>query len=463
MSRVKRLLRGKLICGIFISWCLCYSALAKDSSLATIELSNSQFVRASETYFRDGASSSQTSWKLGWKARTDKRGYFAAIDVRNDFRAEEDTHYLKPFDLVLGAERQGMRTSLGRERHEWSVADEHWRIGMWQPRFADDQVARESAGFTGLFLRVGDPKLKLMFFASPYWFPDMKADFKTKNNKFMSKNPWFRPPTDIVNLDGVPTEVRYSFNRPATASVVEHAMAAAQVEFRPTDSRFVRVSTAYKPVNQLMIGFPLELHLQDPNYATVDVKTRVLYQQLTTIEGGLRDSEGITAWASVSFERPIRDEPPLEWTTQELKDSVVSSVYFGQNLRGSGSGATHAFISYLRVEGGDAADRGDFTSDESFFESRYMFKNAVQVGIRHPTPLFTTRFLAYLSGSALYDFAQHGVMVSGRVQQAFTKSWSGHVAMDFLGLIDRSGSQSDGFISTYRANDRISAGVQYVF
>ncbi|MGE3386946.1 MAG: hypothetical protein AB7K41_09480 [Bdellovibrionales bacterium] len=439
------------------------SASAKTFSQASLEFSNSQFLRASEPYFREGASSSLTSWKLGWKARAQRRGWFANVDARNDYQSEEDHHYIKPFDLATGWGNENNRFILGRQRQDWSVADDLWRIGMWQPRFTDDQITRENGGFTGAFAKFGNDDAHLLLFGSPYWIPDTQASFELKNQKFVSKNPWFKPPTNIVNLDGIPTDVRYNFDRPSVEDVIKHGMAAAQFEYRPTTVHFARVSAAYKPLNQLIIGFPLELHLEDPNYAQIDVKTRVLYQQLLTFEAGVRDQDGYTAWWSVTSDRPFRDNPPPEWTTQEVKDAVIGSVYVGRDLRGSGPNATHAYISYLRVEGGDAPDRGEFKGTKSLFEPRYMFQDAVQVGLRHTAPLLTRKWLAHFSGNVIYDFAQHGVMASAKIAQPFGKAWSALLSGDVIGLVDKSGRVQEGFISTYRANDRVSAGVQYVF
>jgi len=38
-----------------------------------------------------------------------------------------------------------------------------------------------------------------------------------------------------------------------------------------------------------------------------------------------------------------------------------------------------------------------------------------------------------------------------------------NINADFIGLSDLAGRVDDGFMSDYRANDRVSLGVQYVF
>lgn len=454
--------RGHALGGL-LALAISLNAAAKSSSQARMEIANSQYMRASETYFRDGASSSLTSWKLGWRGEAESRGFFSKADLRNDYQAEEDHHYIKPFDLNIGWGNDNTRLTLGRTRQDWSAADNVWRIGMWQPRFTDDQITREAAGFTGFFSRFGNERTHFLLFASPIWIPDQGATFSVKNQKFVSKNPWFKPPTTIVNLQGTETEVQYKLDRPNEADVIQHPMAAAQFEYRPTDMTFARVSATYKPMNNLLIGFPLELHevVPNPRYASIDVKARVLYQQMATLEGGVRDLDGWTAWASVTSDRPIRDNPPEEWTTQEVSDAVIGSVYVGRDVRGSGPNASHVYATYIRVDGGSAPDRGDILGTKSFFEKRYMFQNALQLGGKHSSPVFTGKWLTQVTGNMTYDFDQHGMMASLMMMQPFNKYWSGSFAADLIGLLDQAGQ--DGFTSTYRANDRVSIGVQYVF
>ena len=451
--------------GGLLALAICLNAAAKSSSQASLEVANSQFVRSSEPYFRDGASNSLTSWKLGWKGEAESRGFFSKADIRNDYQAEEEHHYIKPFDLHVGWSNENTRLVLGRARQDWSKADELWRIGMWQPRFTDDQIERENAGFTGLFLKTGNERAHFLFFASPIWVPDQQASFAVKDQKFVSKNPWFKPPTTVVNLQGVETDVRYKFHRPEELDVVQHAMVATQFEYRPSQGSFARVSATYKPINQLLIGFPLELHevVPEPRYATIEVETRVLYQQMVTAEAGVQDMNRWTAWASLSSDRPVRDNPPSEWTTQEVSSAVIGSIYAGRDLRGSGSFASHVFASYLRVDGGNAPDRGEILGTKSFFEPRYIFQDAIQLGARHSLNLFTSKWLARLGGSVTYDFGQHGILTSFSLAQPLSKYWSASASADFIGLVDRSGRKQDGFTSTYRANDRVSIGVQYVY
>jgi hypothetical protein len=451
---------------LILLWFFVYAptlASAADANQTLLEISSAQYFRSTEPYFRDGASASTMSWKLGFSGESAYRGFFGKAHLRNDYQAEEDHHYFKPFELAAGWRGDRAEVSLGRQLKPWSAMDSHWRIGLWQPRFQDDPLTREVGGLTGAFFQTKGSKLKFLAHASPMYLPELGPDAEIENRAFVSENPWFRPPTNLVNLRDNLTAVYYDLHKPPIEDIIFHGSGAVQLEYRPMATRFARVSAAYKPMNMLMYGFPIELHLQDPSYATVEVNPRVVYHQLLSLEGGIERENRLTTWWSLSHERPIRDETPAEWTTQEADDAVIGSAYLGYDIRGEGEYASHVFASYLLVQGGDAADGGDITGDGSFFERRYIFKDAAQVGFRHSAPWFSRKFLAKLTSTFTYDFAQHGIIFSTGLQQKLSKYWTMNINADFIGLSDLAGRVDDGFMSDYRANDRVSLGVQYVF
>jgi hypothetical protein len=223
------------------------------------------------------------------------------------------------------------------------------------------------------------------------------------------------------------------------------------------------VNGAYKPMNQILLGFPMELNIGPPSFAEIEVNPRVLYHQLLTLEAGVVRENRWTGWLSVTSERPLRDDTPPEWMTQEVSDAVITSAYVGYDVRGEGEYASHVYVTYLRVNGGDARDRGALASDDSFFERRYMFIDAIGVGATHSFPWLSRKWLTRAGLGLTYDQAQHGALLSASLGQKITKYWSTELKGDLLGLVDRSGQVDNGFFANYRANDRVSLGVTYVF
>lgn len=440
------------------------SALA-DSS-ASLELSNSQYFRANESYFRDGAVSSATSMKIGLKGSFYRRGFFGDLNLRDDYQAEENFHYVKPFDANIGWRSEHTEFRIGRYRYEWSQSDSEWRIGLWQPRFTDDFLHRESAGLTGAFWSAGSDQLQFMVFATPVFAPEMGANFQVEDRRFVSKNPWFLPPPSQVRFKGDLVDVFYDFARPDASEVVNHAAAASKVRWQPSEEGYLQFSASYKPINQFLLGFPATVRsdgVTNTMYAEVQVHARVLYHELYTLEAGQK-LNGWTSWMSLTQENPHRDQTPAEWITQELQPATVVSGYVGYDLRGEGKNATHGFVSHFYVQGGDAPDLGELKgSGDSLFTPRYMFKNATKIGLRHPFPFAKSGGLTRLITALTSDWDQHGIEYSARIEHPVAKYWQLAFEAEWLGLWDDSVLQKKGYTNLYRSNDRILLGVQYVF
>ncbi|MGE0527550.1 MAG: hypothetical protein AB7G93_12625 [Bdellovibrionales bacterium] len=96
------------------------------------------------------------------------------------------------------------------------------------------------------------------------------------------------------------------------------------------------------------------------------------------------------------------------------------------------------------------------------FERRFQYSEAYLVGLHFP---FRSglRFPLATDWSVRYDRRQNAGAFSARLAMNFTRAWRGQLELDVLGLVGSKGEVEDGFLSTYRANDRIALGMSYVF
>jgi len=427
----------------------------------SLKIENRQYFRSSEPYFRESAEDQSNSFDLSIKGKGTNGSLVSGIEVADTYEVSEDFHYIKPKEFFAGLKSGSFQFSVGRRLNTWSQADDLWRLGVWQPRFTEDKLEREVAGLTGAFAQLSNENHKFLIFGSGLYVPDMGANMDVEQDQFKSKNPWFRPPTSLVMINDKPTLVRYQFNRPTMGDVVSHGSVAAQYESRSPTGKFVRMSYAHKPLNQILIGGPIELLLPDPPYAFVEVNARVVYHDLYTFEVGELRKGGFHVWASITRDNPIRDNTPENWTTQEAVSTNVWSTYLGYDLSETGEQPSHVYLSYLRVDGGDGAVRGTIETNESIFERRYYFQDAVQAGFHHS--FSSLGGMATLVTTFLYEVGQHGTIFSTALTQSLDRNWSAQISLDFLGLLDTNGPVKDGFTSLYRANDRAQVGVQYVF
>lgn len=119
-------------------------------------------------------------------------------------------------------------------------------------------------------------------------------------------------------------------------------------------------------------------------------------------------------------------------------------------------------LGYLRIDGGTINDINTRSEKDSFtlFDERFFFYNSVLFKtegklFRLFNRDFTTKF------SYLRDFNQKGSLVNTEFQFFPTQRWAVLVGGDFISVDTE--NDSSAFLNQNRANDRVYAGVNYVF
>jgi hypothetical protein len=383
--------------------------------------------------------------------------------VRDTYRIGENYNYVKPYELyVLPFENQTYKFQAGRVLKDWSQADAYWEQGLWQPRFLDDKFLMEEAGLAGFFGEFRSGSSTAMLWASPLFIPEIGPDFSIRDGQFISGSPWFKPPTSQVLIGDQPTRTRYRVNYPDIKEIVLNPGVGGQWQTKDAATKryLRRISYAYKPMNQLLLGFPYYLELSenaDSSALNIEVNPRVLYHHLATWETEQDFGRGRLLTA-LTFDSPRRDSTPSTWITQEVKDALIASLEWEQGL-----GPGRLNFGWLRVWGGDQPDAGDFAPEGTLFERRFQYLQALRAGwdgefvnIGNWAWAFSSRFT--------YDVEQAGLVWGSQLTARPTGNLYIHLRADLIGLTgEEEKIDSGGFINTYRANDRVQTGVSYAF
>ena len=104
---------------------------------------------------------------------------------------------------------------LGRKIKRWSLADEHWDMGLWNPLNRLNPLHPSSIGLIGSFLTLNFKKWSFDFFLSGIYLPHKEVPIKEKNGRAYSTYRWFNPlyeQVDIFNLSYL--DIYYSFDNP---------------------------------------------------------------------------------------------------------------------------------------------------------------------------------------------------------------------------------------------------------
>jgi hypothetical protein len=369
---------------------------------------------------------------------------------------------ISPVSPELGNEG-AIRILAGRKLEHWSHLDEQWSLGIWQPRFRWDYLHPETVGLTGAYLEIERPLIKIVAWGSPIFVPERGAQVTTDGGLFESGSRWFVPPPRTVRLFGVDTPVNYTLAMPAVSDLVAHPGASVMARVGQDEGVWGSVGFAYKPINQLLLadeGSERLASTPDGIYIPAIIHPRVEYHALTSIEAGY-ESERARAWVSALSEHPFRDETPAAWNTEEITPAFALSATADVRLAGSRSRETRGELSWLGEWGGNAGDRGPDApgGEASQFEARYPYQTAVSAGVR-------TSAIERWEGATrlIYDIGHRGTIWSTEVAYRPWRRWALAAGVDlttsFSGADDPTGAD---LIARFNANDRVHAGVSYVF
>ncbi len=440
----------------------CWASVNETSSLG---FHSSQYVSSGESSFSRNANSNNSSFVFA-DERSDKiRGPFTThLNIKDEFSPSEDWNYFDVYEAYAKVTLpENSSVSLGRKRMRWNEWEENWGVGIIEPRYVEDKMHPQFAGLTGLFAETKGKSTSGTIALLPVYVPDFGPHFYVRDDVFYSANPWFIAPSPAYVFNGQPGDIHYMVNQPDTGKIISHPGIAAKVETTPTKSYLTRVSYAYKPIEQLFIGFPSNrvVVADDETFMQVEITPFVNYQRVLSNDH-IYKYKMWTFSAGWMHEDLLLDTPPSNWTYQTGGEAWVFHTGASVFLEPEGPTATRLEFNYLNVNGGDERDQGRFAGDKSLFERRYQYLNAVSLSLKKS---FRRGFKRPIdtNSKVIYDQAQNGGCVSLSVSQSFARNWRAGAQVDVLGVFGENARVRDGFLSNYRANDRVGVEMDYVF
>lgn len=424
----------------------------------------SSYVRSNQNYFgSDEKSDSLSTAGLSLKYDYRKGRRHSHIDLSAFHSFSEDHSYLNVRDFYFDYTRANTNVTVGRRRYTLSAADESWQMGLWQPRFMWDEMSPEQNGLTGIFISNSENKTtRVNFFISPLFIPEETQKYEEKNGKITSRNPWFRPPPPQADIFDQLTEVRAVIDEPPIEDVVSAFSLAVRVDHEVNKNITVGGAYGVMPLNQMLLGYRYKLVTANgEQYARINIEPTFPYHHLLT--GDVRTQSG--RWSTVSsltYESPFRLDRSSHKITQQIRDLVMASFTVDYDLIGEGASATQIYGGLIKVWGGIAPDGGEDMTGSTQFELRPRWFEAVRLGIRHPIWSKYRRLIN--SFEVTYDHKQNGAVLSTQAEYNFYDAWIATASLDLLGVFDTRVTEYDtAFIRQYRANDRVSVGLSYVY
>ncbi|MCC7440299.1 MAG: hypothetical protein IT285_01620 [Bdellovibrionales bacterium] len=341
----------------------------------------------------------------------------------------------------------------GRRLVDWSVADKHWNIGAWSPRFTLDPFQWESIGMTGFFYGYRSKSWTLTAMASPVSVPEQGIPLSESDGKLIYASPMAVPLQEKVEVMGQLVDIRYGLKFPPISDIVLRPAGALAAKYRDESGFWGGASYGYLPIHQPDIAVDATLNANAGEVRT-DLHPRFPMHHLATAEVGY-DAPYWSIWGSVTGELPEKLDTPQGWLTNRVGDALITS--WGGELRWQEGLSMRA--SYLQVD--ENRPDPEEGAIDIVLPERYLYRRAWKVGA------------GWSGGSPIsYDFgwifdADHSSNLvsldvryspgTGRIDPS-RQRWAVGFGADFI-----STATGTGWIGQYQGNDRVRGKVSYAF
>lgn len=407
-------------------------------------LTTSQFLSGRIT----AASYKRDPFSLNWAADLSAGTFFS---LKQSYYSVQELYVSTPLD-----ERASV--SVGRKKYDWTEIDRIWSLGLWQPRYAIDALRPEDQGLAGLFFDYKSDKVQVIAFGSSLFIPTTGPDVREEDGTIKADNRWYRPPSrQSGNI-----EISYQLDTGDIRKLVSQESYGVKIRIGEEESGpWVGLAGGRKPVNDLLLKRNIR-GVQVNSKADFEVSPEVAHHQVFSADVGYK-FDHLKASLSYFEDAPEVVLPLPDYAIQKFNPIKVYSGQIDWNVKEFLSRPLQVQLAYMKSFGDKIQDieSNGQDNDITLFTYRYRFSNAAMVRVLGPLATFYARPLV-TKFSYTYDFDQKASILGTELQYQWDRTWSYLLGIDILGS-DDSNSTSDGFINTYRANDRAYAGVSYVF
>lgn len=351
-----------------------------------------------------------------------------------------------------------VEVSLGRKKHQWSEVDRIWEFGLWQPRYNIDALRPEDNGLTGLFFDYRSENFQFLAFGSSIFIPTVGPEIREEDGQLVADNRWYRPPSN--QADNI--SLSYKLELGNLVDLVTQDSYALYVRFGQEElGPWMALAGGRKPVNDIAFQ-RLVRGVSANSEAEFIVAPHVTHHRVFSADLGYQ-LENLKASISYFEDQPESVLPPADYAIQKLEPIRIYTTQMEFNTKEFLDRTLLIQGAYLKTFGGGIEDiDSEGRVDEiTLFTSRYRFSDAFRFNVLGElTTLYSRPVMTKFSFTR--DFDQKGSIMGLELQYQWNRAWSYLAGFDAL-TVDNNQSTDDGFINSFRANDRIYAGASYVF
>ena len=226
--------------------------------------------------------------------------------------------------------------NVGRKIKDWSLADEYWDMGLWNPLTRWNPLHPVTNGLTGAFLYLESSRWSVDVFLGALHLPGQEAQFIEKNGEAYSRSRWFFPLPDEV--DQLNIDIDYFTRTPFIFDVLfqpSYLLSLKTWSKTLETDYWMKWSIADKPVNHLFFVLNKENLYRigkekgavgniNQNITTLPVRQRIL-----SAEWGLdyRDFSAVFTLENTKMKEVAISPEGWDFTSQRENFTYFSALF----------------------------------------------------------------------------------------------------------------------------------------
>lgn len=394
-----------------------------------------------------------------------KKGTFFSNSnlILGTFSLENSFYFALP-EAYGGYGSKENSVTAGRKIENYSISDSFFNFGLVHPTFSNDNINFKTNGLTGVAFHHHAGSFGFNVAYNPIFIPNQGPQVKIEDGQVNSTNRWATVPPDSVRLGDENREIVYAIRDYEISDVVNNPGYMANVFFGENKERPLFMATyGRKPINEIALSRDTYADIATFR-GNVILNPHVLYHQIYAADINV-DSSNLKFTASFLGDQPENIQAQQMETMQTLSPLSIVSAGLSYDFEGATGRKMQLYVAAASITGGEIRDLNSSGQggEINFASSRTLFRKPIKLGAKGDLFYIQNRpFSADVNFT--YDQQLRGSLLSAAIRYAMTKSIHVSAAADVLGVQNESETSSESnFIYQNKANDRIMAGVDYVF